>query len=101
MLYRLRISNFPDTSCQIAIYFTGVENEQLIIACSPQVKHVIFPNTSSDNRTFTVCFESTIFTRRVGKKYFILLLQFKNFLKLQDMENLQFHNIFEKNCETN
>ena len=73
------------------------------IACSLQVKHVIFPNTPSDNCSFTVCFEmekwlfsllvgkiatvvnsvifrlktdgeSEIFTRRVGKELFILLV---------------------------
>ena len=59
---------------------------KLTIACSPQVKDIIFPNKFSDTCTFTVCFETgkkqhmwnqlfsrlkldvqcTIFTRRVG-----------------------------------
>ena len=33
-----------------------LQSHGLTIACSPRVKHVIFPNTSSDNCTFTVCF---------------------------------------------
>ena len=42
---------------------------QLTIACSPQVKHVIFPNKFSNNCTFTICFEmgKWLFSSPAGK----------------------------------
>ena len=77
------------TSWRIAICFTRGENEQFpmcvkfatraageysikrIDNCSPppQVKHVIFPNTSSDNCTFTIIFKTGkwLFSPRLGK----------------------------------
>ena len=57
----------------IAICLTCGENEQnshlLTIACSPRVKHVIFPKKIRDNCTFTVCFETGkwLFSLHVGK----------------------------------
>ena len=65
---------------KIAICFTSGENEQLpmsvkfathelTIACSPSIKHVIFPNTSSVNCTFIIRFVmgKCPFSPQVGK----------------------------------
>ena len=46
-----------------------LQSHKLTIACSPRVKHVIFPNKFSDNCTFTVCFETGkwLYSPRVRK----------------------------------
>ena len=44
----------PKRKRKIVICFTSGDNEQLTIACFPRVEHAIFPNTSSDNYTFTL-----------------------------------------------
>ena len=47
-----------------------LQSHKLTIACSRRVKHVIFPNTFSENCTFTICFETGkwLFSPQLGKQ---------------------------------
>ena len=51
-----------------------LQSHEMTIACSPRVKHVIFPNLSSNNCTFTICFETGkwLFSSLVGKVQTVL-----------------------------